>query len=140
MRYVVVAAVCLGAVAWMVVGGLASNIVYLRPVSEAVERRESDGERKFRMGGEVVPGTIVDEGGVVRFEMSDGEATARAVYEGTTPDLFDDRAPVVCEGRWSGETFACDRVLIRHGNEYDDEYTPPEVDEPTPEPASGGGS
>lgn len=117
-RYIVVAALCVGAVAWMLVGGLAKNLVYLKPVSEAVEEREDTGTKRFRMGGTVVPGSVVETAGGVSFEVVEGGVTAAVDHSGDPPDLFDECAPVVVEGRWAGETFRSDRLLVKHGEEY----------------------
>lgn len=122
-RYVVAALVCVGAVAWLVVGGLATNMVYLRPVTEAIEQREELGTKRFRMGGTVVPGSIGETGAGVRFEIVDGTAVAAVDHRGDPPDLFKDCAPVVVEGRWAGDVFRSDRLLIKHG----EEYRPPEA-------------
>lgn len=104
---------------------LSSNVVYFRTVSEAVAERKSDGDRRFRMAGEVVPGSVQETRNGVRFEITDGKATARVIHRGDPPSLFEDGAPVVCEGRWGpNATFASDRIMIRHGNEY----KPPKVD------------
>jgi cytochrome c-type biogenesis protein CcmE len=73
------------------------------------------------MGGTVVPGTIAETGDGVRFDITEGGATVRVVHHGDPPDLFEDGAPVVVEGRWRGDEFDSERLLIRHGNEY----TPP---------------
>ena len=117
-RYVVAALACAGVVAWLLIGGLAANIVYLRPVSYAVAHREQQGTRTFRMAGQVEPGTITQTKGGVKFSITEGAATARVDLQGSPPDLFKDCAPVVVEGRWAGSTFLGDRLLIRHGNNY----------------------
>lgn len=122
-RYAVAGVVCAGAVVWMLGVALRENVVYLRPVSEAVARREEQGTKRFRIGGEVVAGSVRETADGVRFEMTDGEATVAVAHAGDPPDLFDEGAPVVCEGRWDGDTFASDRLLIRHGSEY----RPPDV-------------
>lgn len=125
VRYVVAAVVCLGVVAWMVFGALRENLVYLQPVSEAVERRDEQGDRRFRMGGSVVPGSIEETGRGVTFVVTEGDTTVDVVLRGEPPDLFEDGAPVVVEGRWGeGDEFVGDRLLIRHGSEYE----PPEGD------------
>lgn len=104
---------------------LSSNVVYFRTVSEALAERESDDGSRFRMAGEVVPGTVVETKRGVRFEITDGRKTATVEHVGDPPSLFEDGAPVVCEGRWGADAaFASDRIMIRHGNEYE----PPEVD------------
>ncbi|MGQ0825324.1 MAG: cytochrome c maturation protein CcmE [Actinomycetota bacterium] len=117
-RYVAAAAVCLVAVLWMV-RLMAQNVVYLDPVSEAVAEREEKGDRRFRMGGTVVAGSIEARGNDVAFVVTEGGVTAAVTYDGAPPELFEECAPVVVEGRWSGTTFAADRLLIRHGNEYE---------------------
>jgi cytochrome c-type biogenesis protein CcmE len=118
MRYVVASLVCVGVVAWLLIGGLAANIVYLRPVSYAVNHRTQQGTSTFRMAGQVEPGTIVATSGGVKFSMTDGVAVAAVDLQGSPPDLFKNCAPVVVEGRWEGTTFLGDRLLIRHGSQY----------------------
>jgi cytochrome c-type biogenesis protein CcmE len=128
MRYVVAALVCVGIVAWLLIGGLAANIVYLRPVSYAVTHRAEQGTSTFRMAGQVEPGTIVATSGGVKFSMTDGIASAAVDLEGSPPQLFKNCAPVVVEGRWDGLTFMGDRLLIRHGNQYSSKaYKVPDV-------------
>lgn len=122
IRYLVLVVVCVGAVTALVVG-LSENIVYFRPVSEAVERRDAGDTGRFRLAGEVVSGSVAETGDGVVFRVTDGVAEALVVHRGDPPQLFAEGVPVVCEGRWDGERFASDRILIRHG----EEYSPPEV-------------
>jgi cytochrome c-type biogenesis protein CcmE len=106
---------------------LSENVVYFRTVSEAVAQRADQGDDRFRIAGEVVPGSIAATAHGVRFRVTDGKATATIRHTGDPPELFKPGAPVVCEGRWgSGTAFDSDRIMIRHGNEYE----PPEVDAP----------
>jgi cytochrome c-type biogenesis protein CcmE len=127
----VIAAIAVCAVAVVAIVGLAvalsKNVVYFRTVSEAVEERaDGNGRGRFRMAGEVVPGSVEETANGVRFQVTDGKATADVVHQGDPPDLFKGGAPVVCEGRWGdGAVFDSDRILIRHGNEYE----PPEVED-----------
>jgi len=127
----VIAATAVCAVAVVAIVGLAvalsQNVVYFRTVSEAVnEHRDGEADGRIRMAGEVVPGSVEETRSGVRFQVTDGDATAAVVHRGDPPDLFEDGAPVVCEGNWGkGDTFASDRILIKHGNEYE----PPDVNE-----------
>lgn len=117
-RYVIAAVVCAGVVVFMLTV-LQKNVVYLKPVSEAVSQREQQGDRSFRMGGTVVAGSITEpDGGGADFVLTEGGENARVQYSGSPPDLFKDCAPVVVEGHWQGTTFVTNRLLIRHGNEY----------------------
>jgi cytochrome c-type biogenesis protein CcmE len=126
-RAIIAAAVCVAAIVAIVVlaVALSQNVVFFRTVSEAVEKRSSEQGDRLRVAGAVVPGTIAENARGVRFEITDGKATIPIVHQGDAPGLFKDGAPVVCEGRWSkGAAFDSDRILIKHGSEYE----PPKVD------------
>jgi cytochrome c-type biogenesis protein CcmE len=119
MRYVVASVLCVGIVAWLLIGGLAANIVYLRPISYAVSHRAQEGSKTFRMAGQVAPGSIDQKTTTgVKFVMTDGVVSAPVDLLGSPPDLFKNCAPVVVEGHWAGGTFLGDRLLIRHGASY----------------------
>lgn len=120
VRYALALLVATGAVAWLIVGPLRSNIVYFRTVSEALAERDAG---RFRLAGQVVEGSVREVDGGVLFRVTDGAAEATVFHRGDPPELFREGVPVVCEGRWDGDRFASDRILIRHGNEY----RPPEV-------------
>lgn len=118
LRYLVAGGLCAAAVIVLLVGGLSRNIVYFKTVSEAVAERPGDGGDRLRMAGEVVPGTVERRPDGVAFEVREGGAVASVFHRGDPPELFADGAPVVCEGRWDGATFASDRIMIKHGSEY----------------------
>lgn len=126
LRYLVGAVICLAAVVYLVVGGLSSNIVYFRTVSEAVKERPSEGDARLRMAGAVVPGTVERRADGVAFRVTEGGQEAAVFHRGDPPELFKDGAPVVCEGHWQGTTFSSDRIMIKHGSEY----RPPAVEIP----------
>jgi cytochrome c-type biogenesis protein CcmE len=58
--------------------------------------------------------------------MVEGGAEVEVFHRGDPPELFADDSPVVCEGRWDGETFQSDRIMIKHGSTY--QPPPPETD------------
>lgn len=126
--------ICAAAIGALLVGGLTRNVVYFRTVSEAVDSRDADGTDRLRVAGAVVPGSVRTAGDAVVFDLTDGQATVRIQHHGDPPELFEDGAPVISEGRWTGAEFASDRLMIKHGSEY----APPEVDDA--KAASGSGS
>jgi cytochrome c-type biogenesis protein CcmE len=135
LRYWIAAALCLGAVGVLIVGGLAGNVIYFRTVPEAIALKDKGDTGRFRLAGNVVPGTVQEVPGGVQFLVTDGNQQVRVVNDGNPPELFKDGAPVVCEGRWDKgfQFFASDDILIKHGAEY----TPPSqgVDPSTTTPA-----
>lgn len=123
LRYLVAGGLCVAAVAYLLFG-LSENVVYFRTVTEAVTERETIGDDRFRLMGEVVPGSQVASPAGVAFEVSDGNETAEVFHQGDPPELFGDGVPVVCEGAWGTDgRFTSDRIMIRHGSEYE----PPDV-------------
>ncbi len=126
LRWFVAGGICVAAVAYLLFG-LSENVIYFRTVSEANAQKAKDGDDvRFRLMGEVVAGSQVRNAEGVTFEVTDGNETASVFHRGDPPELFGDGVPVVCEGRWQGDEFASDRIMIRHGSEY----KPPNVETP----------
>jgi cytochrome c-type biogenesis protein CcmE len=129
LRYLVAGGLCLGAVAFLLFGGLSKNIVYFRTTSEAVKTRSEQGTHRFRLMGAVVNSSQSPTNDGVSFEVTDGVERVKVVHHGSPPELFKDGVPVVCEGRWEAGSngdwvFDSDRIMIKHGSEY----RPPAVD------------
>lgn len=124
LRYLVAGGICAAAVLYLLVGGLSRNIVYFRTVSEAVKERPHEGTNRFRLMGAVVEGSRQTVTDGVSFEVTDGVERAKVLHHGDPPELFKDGVPVVCEGRWRGDVFESDRIMIKHGADY----RPPPVD------------
>jgi cytochrome c-type biogenesis protein CcmE len=118
------ALVCALAVGALLIGGLSHNVVYFRTVSEAVKARSGDGTSRLRVAGAVVPGSVEAADGQVSFDLTDGQSVVQVRHQGDPPELFADGAPIVSEGHWAGHEFVSDRLMIKHGSEYQ----PPAVD------------
>jgi cytochrome c-type biogenesis protein CcmE len=119
-RYVVVLALCAGAIIWMLVL-LSHNVVFFKTVSQAERDKTHDAKRDFRIGGGIVPGSIHQLNSGADFQLTEGGATVTVHHTGSEPELFKDCAPVVANGHWDatdGNTFDSDQILIKHGNDY----------------------
>jgi len=57
----------------------------------------------------------------VRFDVAHDDVTVAVAHQGDPPELFQPGIPVVLEGHWDGDTFASDRILVRHSSEYEAE-------------------
>ena len=116
---IVIALVC-GGLAFLVLQGLGNATTYFRNADEALAERGELGERRFRLQGTVVPGSVEAAGDEVTFRV---EYHCRAVavrHQGDPPELFADGIPVVLEGAFlpRTDTFASDRIFVRHTSEY----------------------
>lgn len=102
------------------VAGINDNLTYYLFPNEAIEQRDDfpDGER-FRLAGEVVAGSLTEQGDDLFFEVTDGAATILVTLVDTPPPLFDEQVPVLLEGYWSGDVYTADEALIRHDENYE---------------------
>ncbi len=122
VRIVVASVLILGAVAFIVSKGLGSATVYFKTADEAVAERQSIGANRFRIEGTVKPGSIRQEDGRLLFTiLGEQGAVVPIVHTGGQPTgLFKDSIPVVLEGRWSGsgDSYASDRIIVKHSETY----------------------
>ncbi|HWB89095.1 MAG TPA: cytochrome c maturation protein CcmE [Acidimicrobiia bacterium] len=102
------------------VAGLNDNLTYYLYPNEAVTQRADfpDGER-FRLAGQVVVGSLSEDGDDLVFDVTDGSATIPVVLVNSPPALFDEEIPVLLEGYWSGDRFTAESALIRHSENYE---------------------
>ena len=117
------------------IANIGDDLVYYQTPSEVrADTARVDGGR-FRLGGQVVPGTIIADDDGVQFEVTDGIATVPVDHEGAPQQLFREGIGVVVEGIWDGDTFHSDSMIIKHDEQYRTEdggvYTP---DDRYPEP------
>lgn len=109
------------ALVFMAYQGLNNATVFFRNVDEAVEQRDQLGDKRFRLQGSVVAGSVEPDGTTVRFAVEYGGVETDVVHAGDPPELFQPDIPVVVEGRWSdeGDWFASDRILVKHSEDYE---------------------
>lgn len=110
-----IAFVLLGALTY---GNLNRNLVYYLTPTEALAQ-QGQPDRRFRLGGQVLEGTVETIQGGVRFEVGDGLATVKVLHQGAPPQLFQEGIGVVVEGSWTAQgNFASDTMIVRHDEEY----------------------
>ncbi|HLU62332.1 MAG TPA: cytochrome c maturation protein CcmE [Gammaproteobacteria bacterium] len=101
------------------------NLLYFYSTSQ-VHAGDVPLDRKFRLGGIVVDGSVEREAGslTVRFVLTDTQTTVPVEYTGILPDLFREGQGIVAHGRVNDDgLFVADEVLAKH----DENYMPPEV-------------
>jgi cytochrome c-type biogenesis protein CcmE len=121
-RLWIAGAVVVAALGFLLVQGLGNATLYFRTADEAVAQREALGSRRFRIQGDVVGGSVrqsEDAGdNVVVFTLTSRGATVPVLHQGDPPELFRPGIPVVLEGRFEGDHFASDRILVKHSETY----------------------
>jgi len=99
-------AVVLAALGFLVFQGLGNATLYFRTADEAVAQKGQLGERRFR---------IEDD---VSFMLTSKSVEVPVRHKGDPPELFRPGIPVVLEGRFQGDTFSSDRILVKHSETY----------------------
>lgn len=103
----------------LVFQALTSARVFFYNVDEAVADRAELEDRTFRLQGTVINEPIMDANGAMVFTVGHNgvQATIRHVGEEPT-DLFEVGIPVVAEGRWDGDAFESQQLLVKHSESY----------------------
>lgn len=105
-------------------GNLNGNLVYYLEPHEAVAQRaaQTAADTRFQLGGLVVADTVNPAPGVVRFEVSpttgDDGTRVPVEFHGAPGQLFGTGVGVVLEGRWQGDTFVSDTMVVKHDENY----------------------
>jgi cytochrome c-type biogenesis protein CcmE len=127
-RVTVVVLVIVAALGFLLMKGLGESTVYFKTADEAVAEKDRLGDRRFRVEGAVVTGSVVPAGEEVSFTIISAGVQVPVRHRGDPPELFKDGIPVVLEGRWDGDVYASDRIMVKHTSEYR-EQNPERVDD-----------
>ena len=111
-------AVVLAALGFLLFQGIGNATVYFKTANEAVAQKTSLGTKRFRIEGAVVAGTTKAVGNTTHFTISSKGVEVPVVHTGDTPAMFKDDIPVVLEGRWDGDVYRSDRIMVKHSEVY----------------------
>jgi cytochrome c-type biogenesis protein CcmE len=109
----IIAVTLVGLVLWAM-GRPGSTAFYLT-TSEVVARGDSTGSEKYRVNGNVVPGTVERDGLETTFVISDGATEVTVFTDRPLPDSFrdDPDTQVVALGTYDGSMFTASEVLAK---------------------------
>ncbi len=121
-RWFAIGALAVAAAAFgvLTVGGIGDNLVYYWGPTELHAAGDKAVGATIRLGGQVAPGSVVyKEGSTLEFDVVDGRSAVRVRSTGVPPQMFREGIGVVVEGTMtSAGQFACQRLMVSHGNEY----------------------
>jgi cytochrome c-type biogenesis protein CcmE len=128
-RFVIGGLVIVGALFYIMYGGMQEAMVYFKMPSE-LQAEESRSRDKFlRMGGMVVKGSLQADvkNLTYRFDLSDGTASIPVLFKGIPPDLFTEGKGAVVEGRMGADgVFQATTIMAKHAEEYSPHADPKE--------------
>ena len=120
LKFVVGVGIILSVVAWQAVVGFEQNSTYYVTVKELIGVQ--DYEQRLRVGGIVVPGSILREDGALTFRLAQDEVSIPVLYVGTEtpPDTFVGEAEGIIEGLYSHEgVFQAEKIQARCTSKYE---------------------
>jgi cytochrome c-type biogenesis protein CcmE len=120
----VVLVAVIGIGGFIIVQALGSATTFYRNTDEAVAQRETLGVKRFRLQGTVVPGTVVQTGEGVTFEISYNGVPMTIRHVGDPPEMFKENEAVLLEGRFAGDgsnTYDSDLMIVKHSEVYESE-------------------
>ena len=106
---------------FFLMSALKSNIVYFISPSELLNSNNIN--QKLRLGGLVEEDSIISNGKLVKFRITDGNKSVLVQYKGILPDLFKEKQGVIVEGEFDSLIFNANNLLAKH----DENYIPKEV-------------
>jgi len=111
----------LGVAGFMIFQALSTSLVYFILPNEYARDPGQYENRRIRLGGLVAPASVRfdDRELQLTFLVTDGISEYAVRHTGAPPDLFRENAGVVLEGRFHGETFVSDNLLIKHTEVYE---------------------
>lgn len=121
LKFGLITVTILGVILWLAIGGIDESKAYYKTIDEVQAMHESDFEKRLRVAGDVMPGSILRDGAIVRFTLIQDDLRLPVVYEGTEPlpDTFRDNAQALADGRMAQDgTFHAKRIQAKCASKY----------------------
>ena len=131
LKFAVGFVIILGTLGWLAYSGIQESKTYYVTVSELLAN-PSASHRRFRVAGDVAPGTIRRSERRVEFTLQQEGKLLPVVYTGTEPlpDTLMDGAQAMADGRYQKDgTFHAETVQAKCASKY--EAAPPKPGEST---------
>lgn len=106
---------------FVLIQALGNATTFYRNADEAVSQRDSLGTKRFRLQGTVVPGTVVQTGDGVSFEISYNGVPILINHVGDPPEMFKENQAVLLEGHFvegGSNTYDSDLMIVKHSEVY----------------------
>jgi cytochrome c-type biogenesis protein CcmE len=133
-RFVIGGLIILGALSYLIYGGMQEAMVYFKTPSELRGPSQPSSQQFLRVGGMVVNGSLQKDLSTLtyRFQLTDGTQSIPVFFRGVPPDLFAEGKGAVVEGRMASDgIFHANTIMAKHA----EEYSPPKDGHP-PHPMS----
>lgn len=111
----------IGTLAWLATGGINETKTYYKTITELKGMKDPYGKR-IRVGGDVVPGSIIRSGKEVSFLIKQDAVQLKVVYSGTDPlpDTFKDGSQALADGKLGDDgVFRANKIQAKCASKYE---------------------
>src|SRR5262249_33195857 len=122
IKFGLLIAVILGALAWLAVGGISDTKTYYKTIAEVHAMPKDGVEKRIRVGGDVEPNSIHHEGTITRFTLSQDKLRLPVIYTGKDPlpDTFKDGAQALADGKLGPDgVFHASKIQAKCASKYE---------------------
>jgi cytochrome c-type biogenesis protein CcmE len=107
---------------WLAFSGFEESSAYYKTVDELLSMKEKSIVMRVRFAGDLVPGSVEQQGDTVFFRLIQNGKAVRVRYIGTAvlPDSFKEGTQAICEGSMSPEgLFLARKVQAKSASKYE---------------------
>ncbi len=122
VKFGVLAALIIGVLAWLAMGGISDSKTYYKTIAELGQMGDQAKGKRLRVGGDVQPGSIVRNGAEVTFVMHQDAKMLKVVYSGIDPlpDTFKDGAQALADGKLGPDgVFQATKIQAKCASKYE---------------------
>jgi cytochrome c-type biogenesis protein CcmE len=114
--------IIVGTLGWLAVGGISESKTYYKTVAELHQMGDRAYGQRIRVGGDVMPGSIIRKGKEVHFTLKQESQTLKCMYNGTEPlpDTFRDNAQALADGTYNRDgVFVASGIQAKCASKYE---------------------
>jgi cytochrome c-type biogenesis protein CcmE len=122
LKFGILMVLIVGSLVWLAFSGVKDTKTYYKTIPELAKMGPQAHGQRLRVGGDVLPGSIVKNGSEVSFQLHQGLQTLNVVYMGTDPlpDTFKDNAQALAEGQLgSNGIFEAKQIQAKCASKYE---------------------
>ena len=119
-KFIIGGAIIVLAVGYLIVSSIGGSTAYYLTVEEV--KAEGPSERTVRVAGNVMGETIEwnTQELMLRFSIADASGSLAVIYNGPRPDMLQDEAEAIVEGRYVEEgSFEASNLLLKCPSKYE---------------------
>jgi cytochrome c-type biogenesis protein CcmE len=127
-KVIIASVLIMGAFSYLVLIGMKEGSMYYLEVGEFIDKADELGERKVRINGEVVNGSLDfnSQSLLFAFSLRDTKRSdvLNVIYKGTPPDLIEEKGvTLVAEGSYDKmkKIFVAKKLLVKCPSKYERE-------------------